>query len=1070
MDNPKNSLVRSVPFRALCQGNANKLPISMRRAGPDHAMIFTAELPVPLSRGQMYMASGKGRNKPEAEKNCCIDAAKKLMEEGLLDASMSKVAGGGPSKISIPEPAKECPPIVSLREADLDYMEEVLSSTRADFLETPEVASLDGAWGQTKSTSRWADDEPDGQDIFSNEINGYRPSAALSAALREPQYNGWGDPRGSIDKKGASGGLLGKTPCVGEDEEDERVKVGQKVKDEPDRDFGQKYFSEGKRQISEEDERLQKLAEQRKTGPEFAEQRAARTKLPAWRHRDMVLDAVSKSQVVVLTGETGCGKTTQVPQFLLEDQEEKGKGSDTHIIITQPRRIAAISVAERVAWERGEPLGQSVGYAIRLESVLPRPRGSLLFCTTGMLLRRLQRADGISGVSHIVIDEVHERDVDTDFLLVLVRELLQHCWQLKVVIMSATLDATIFTRYFNGCPAVSIPGFTHPVQVHYLEDLPGLMGSYCPPVVYAALNRRLGTEEEEVDPALTAAVVTWVAQHFATGDGAVLCFLPGWDLISGVQREFSRLGSASRSLHFVPLHSQLPSGEQREAFSRAPAGMRKVVLSTNIAETSVTIDDIVYVIDTGRSKEKSYDPTKDLATMRLQWTSQASARQRQGRAGRVRPGHCFRLYHSQVHESMRPHAIPEMQRVPLEEICLSIKSVTASGLAFQSRPPETRPVDDASRGLIGRAPSLLGGSSTRGQIEAFLSRALQPPSMVAVRSAIQCLQQLGALDEKENLLPLGKTLGKLAVHPRLGKMLVYGSLLGCVSPLLTVAAASCTRDPFLCPASKREEADSARAQFAVDSSVASDQLTVARAYEEWEMRSARGQAAQFCDSNFLSMAGMKLISGMRMQFQRTLAEVAPPENWPSLVDKEMASRLARSVMVAGLYPNVAHSEQCRESKSKGGGKQSYRYRFGFKAQDARVVVHPTSVISEKKLNQTGSYFLVFQEKVQTTQVFVRGCTLLPHFAVALFGGSLQQSREAIPPSFGIPSDWILLEVDRCLKFVMSRRAASLLLEFRRVVDKVMERWVSSRRRTESERRILECAIHLLDSTCRDALS
>lgn len=427
-----------------------------------------------------------------------------------------------------------------------------------------------------------------------------------------------------------------------------------------------------KEQLGTENAILRLEARKRSVSPEFAEQRRVRQSLPAWRERQKIVGFVSNHRVVVLTGETGCGKTTQVPQYVLEDAELQGSGAEVHIVVTQPRRIAAISVAERVAWERGETLGKSVGYAIRLESSPPRPRGSILYCTTGILLHRLQRADGLVGVSHVIIDEVHERDVDTDFLLVVIRELLNHSPTLRVVVMSATLDASIFTRYFGGCPLVNIPGMTHPVRVYNLDDLPQLMGRFHLPALRQAHGGSL--DEEDVDIDLTVSVIVWISQVFAQGDGAILCFLPGWDTITIVRDRLLKV-RASRFMMIVPLHSQLPAGEQRAAFARAPFGMRKVVLATNIAETSVTIDDVVYVVDSGKIKEKQYDVSRNLTTMRVQWTSQASARQRQGRAGRVQPGFCFQLFTQTTFLNMLEHQIPEMQRVPLEELCLQIKAV-----------------------------------------------------------------------------------------------------------------------------------------------------------------------------------------------------------------------------------------------------------------------------------------------------------------------------------------------------------------------------------------------------------
>eukprot|EP00249_Psilotum_nudum_P014976 c25101_g1_i1 orf=2-2593(+) len=807
-------------------------------------------------------------------------------------------------------------------------------------------------------------------------------------------------------------------------------------------------------QLATESAMLQLEARKRLSSIELAEQRQARQLLPTWTQRQAIVDAVFNNRVVVITGETGCGKTTQVPQFVLEESELQGTGAVVHIVVTQPRRIAAISVAERVAWERGEHIGKSVGYTIRLESVPPRSHGSIIYCTTGILLRRLQKPDGLVGVSHVIIDEVHERDVDTDFLLVVVKELLQHHLCLRVVIMSATLDASIFLRYFGGCPIVSIPGMIHPVQVFFLEDLPKLMGQCSLPL--AKFSKSGLSDGDDIDVELVTCVLSWVALVFAQGDGAILCFLPGWDSITAVRDQLLKM-PASRNMMIVPLHSQLPGGEQRAAFTRAPINMRKIVLATNIAETSVTIDDVVYVVDTGKIKEKQFDPSRNMTTMRVQWTSKASLRQRQGRAGRVRAGFCFRLFTQQIYASMLEHQIPEMQRVPLEELCLQIKAIATPSAVAEAAAGGNMPMKYTSGKNVPHA--------TMSDIATFLSKALQPPKASAVHAAIKVLHELGAIDQYQNLTPMGKTLAKLAVHPRFGKMLVYGALVGCLDPLLTMASAACFRDPFVSPINKRDEADKVRESFAIGPAYRSDHLALVNAFQQWFAADCIGQGSFFCDSNFLAPTTMKLIAGMQKQFERTLAEVGLLEPWIRITVQAQL-HLARCLLATGLYPNIAQSELCKESKGmKNASKHAYRWRLGFKVQSSRVFIHPTSVITEKQLNPESHYFLAFQEKIQTSQVFVRGCTLLPPLAVVLLGWNVYVSTE--PPPSHMSGDWMLLEVEGWLKFLIDRKAGVLLLQLRHAFDTVLSRWVSGSNRTEVERYVVEVVISLLEATCHD---
>ncbi|KAH7388400.1 hypothetical protein KP509_16G074200 [Ceratopteris richardii] len=772
----------------------------------------------------------------------------------------------------------------------------------------------------------------------------------------------------------------------------------------------------------------------------LAEQWQARQSLPLWRYRQKIVDMIGQNQVIVLTGETGSGKTTQVPQFVLEDYELNGRGAEVRVVVTQPRRIAAISVAERVAWERGEPLGRSVGYSIRLESVPPRPWGSILYCTTGVLLRRLQRRDGATGISHIIIDEVHERDLETDFLLIVVRELLQSHPSLRVVVMSATVDSSIYDRYFNNCPVISVPGMMHPVQVFHLDDLPHLMGQYNFIVPKFPMARI--TDEEEVDTDLVANVISWIAEEYSQTDGSILCFLPGLDHIIMIKERLQKM-PAGKKMIILPLHSQLPAGEQRAAFTRAPAGLRKVILATNIAETSVTIDDVVYVVDSGKVKEKQYDPSLNMNILRVQWTSQASARQRQGRAGRVRAGFCFRMYTSQVFCTMNEHQVPEMQRVPLEELCLQIKAIASAA---------------ANNTSVSAGPS-------HSNIVRFLSKALQPPNIHAVHAAIRLLKDLGAIDMQENLTPLGMTLAKLAVPPRFGKMLIYGALLGSLEPVLTIVAAACFRDPFVAPINKRDEADKMRASFAVGLSYGSDQLALVTAFEQWTAACSQGQGFVFCERCFLAPATMKLIAGMRQQLRRTLLEAGIKEQFIKPTSQG-SMHVARSLLVAGLYPSIAGSEFCRESRGmKNATKHAYRWRLGFKVNNGRVLIHPTSVISEKQLNPASHYYLVFQEKVQTSQVFVRGCTLLPALPVVLLSWRVKISSE--PPASELTGDWMVLEVEGWLKFLIDRRSGSVLLELREAFHRILGKWASGGIHKDAERYLVMVAMTLLEATCND---
>lgn len=627
-----------------------------------------------------------------------------------------------------------------------------------------------------------------------------------------------------------------------------------------------------------------------------------RKKLPAWSMRAEVVAAVSSNQCVVVSGQTGCGKTTQVPQFILDDALASN-GKQANIICTQPRRISAVGVAERVADERGEPCGVTVGYRIRLDAVAS-PSTRLLFCTTGILLRMLQdEGDGVlSAVTHVVVDEIHERSLDTDFLLILLRELLPQRPDLRVVLMSATVNAAVFAEYFGGAPVVNIPGFTFPVRRYYLEDVVSKTR-------YQARNPLLKLQERRQRPSFkeirdlkssvrsrdvaaelaemrrnglgakyTDADLLSVSNLMDYGDGsvpldlivsclqhicfdidrvhvdrrddssdampaghekvefgAVLIFLPGWDDISKLHSmlQAHRTFGDRQSYLLLPLHSSMPTASQRKIFRRPPPGVRKVVLATNIAETSITIDDVEFVIDSGRFKEMSYDPATNVSCLQPEWVSKASALQRSGRAGRVREGVCFHLFSSLALAEFKDYQEAEMLRTPLESLCLQV-----------------------------RALRLLRNIS----VSSFLERALDPPDKRAVSAALSTLRAIGALQESpvsEELTTLGSHLAKLPVAPRLGKMLIFSVMFGCLGPCLTIASSLGFRNPFVLPLDKKEAADRAKSDLACGRG---DHGAYLAAYDGWKQACRSSSGPAYARRHFLSESTLSMIDDMREQF------------------------------------------------------------------------------------------------------------------------------------------------------------------------------------------------------------
>ncbi|KAI4300544.1 hypothetical protein L6164_033912 [Bauhinia variegata] len=705
-----------------------------------------------------------------------------------------------------------------------------------------------------------------------------------------------------------------------------------------------------------------------------------RENLPAFKMKSTFLKAVQENQVLVVSGETGCGKTTQLPQFILEEEILCLRGATCNIICTQPRRISAISVAARISAERGESLGETVGYQIRLEAKCSA-QTRLLFCTTGVLLRQLVQDPELTGVSHLLVDEIHERGMNEDFLLIILRDLLPRRPDLRLILMSATINADMFSKYFANAPMIHIPGFTFPVTEFFLEDvlektryniksefdnyegnssrrrkqqvskkdpLTELFEDIDIDAHYknystAARKSLEAWSGSKMDLGLVEAAIEYICRN--EGDGAILVFLTGWEEISKLFDTIKAnnfLGDPSKFL-VLPLHGSMPTINQCEIFDRPPLNKRKIVLATNIAESSITIDDVVHVIDCGKAKETSYDALNKLACLLPSWISKASAHQRCGRAGRVQPGVCYRLYPKVIHDEMLEYQLPEILRTPLQELCLQIKSLQL------------------------------------GTVGSFLAKALQPPDPLAVQNAIELLKTIGALDDKEELTPLGRHLCTIPLDPNIGKMLLMGSIFQCLNPALTIAAALAYRDPFVLPLNRKEEADAAKRSFAGDS--CSDHIALLKAFEGWKDAKRSGREREFCWDNFLSPVTLQLIDEMRIQFLNLLSDIGFVDKSRGIHAYNQYARdleMVCAILCAGLYPNVV---QCKRR-----GKRTAFYT----KEVGKVDIHPASVNAGIHLFPLP--YMVYSEKVKTTSIYIRDSTNISDYALLLFGGSLIPSK------------------------------------------------------------------------------
>ncbi|KAJ5423476.1 hypothetical protein N7491_008692 [Penicillium cf. griseofulvum] len=709
------------------------------------------------------------------------------------------------------------------------------------------------------------------------------------------------------------------------------------------------------------------------TAPQI-EMTRKRKALPAWNIQHEIMHAINSNQVTIISGETGSGKSTQSVQFVLDDMIQRGLGGAANIICTQPRRISALGLADRVSDERCAVVGDEVGYVIRGESKVKPGSTKITFVTTGVLLRRIQSggdADGnvassLADVSHVVVDEVHERSLDTDFLLALLRDVLNYRKDLKVILMSATLDAGIFMRYFGSLRSVglvNIPGRTFPVEDYYLDDVIRAMKmKKNPPRGEETLGKALRSLGMGINYDLIAATVEYIDAQLGNQPGGILIFLPGTLEIDRCLNAIKRIPN----MHPLPLHASLLSAEQRRVFQSAPRGKRKVIAATNVAETSITIEDVVAVIDTGRVKETSYDPKDNMVRLQEVWASQAACKQRRGRAGRVRSGICYKLYTRKAESNMAPRPDPEIRRVPLEQLCLSVKSMKG--------------IDD---------------------VASFLANTITPPESIAVEGALNFLHRVGALDH-DRLTALGRYLSMIPADLRCAKLMIYGSIFGCMEPCLTIAAMLTVKSPFVSPRDKRDEANAAKASFSRQGD--GDLLTDLSAYQAWSERS-RSQGGywgtqSWCADNFLSHQTLRDISSNRAQFITSLKDagilpVQYSDSSASAWNRNATNRnLIRALIAGAFQPQVAQisfpdkkfANSVTGTVEVDPDARTIKY---FNQENGRVFIHPSSILFSSAGYPSAAAYLSYFTKMATSKVFIRDLTPFNAYSLLLFCGSIE---------------------------------------------------------------------------------
>ncbi|KAK6930841.1 DEAD-box helicase, OB fold [Dillenia turbinata] len=532
--------------------------------------------------------------------------------------------------------------------------------------------------------------------------------------------------------------------------------------------------------------------------------------LPIYSIRDDLLQVIRENQVVVVVGETGSGKTTQLTQYLHED----GYTENGIVGCTQPRRVAAMSVAKRVSEEMETELGDKVGYAIRFEDVTG-PNTVIKYLTDGVLLRETLKDSDLDKYRVIVMDEAHERSLSTDVLFGILKKVVAQRRDFKLIVTSATLNAQKFSNFFGSVPIFHIPGRTFPVNILYSKT----------------------PSEDYVE----AAVKQAMAIHITSPPGDILIFMTGQDEIEAtcyaLAERMEQLTSSSKrevpKLLILPIYSQLPADLQAKIFQKAEDGARKCIVATNIAETSLTVDGIFYVIDSGYGKMKVYNPKMGMDALQVFPVSRAAADQRAGRAGRTGPGTCYRLYTESAYlNEMLESPVPEIQRTNLGNVVLLLKSL---------------------------------------KIENLLDfDFMDPPPQDNILNSMYQLWVLGALNNVGSLTDLGWKMVEFPLDPPLAKMLLMGEQLGCLEEVLTIVSMLSVPSVFFRPKDRVEESDAAREKFFVPES---DHLTLLNVYQQWKSNDYRGD---WCNDHFLHVKGLRKAREVRSQLRDILKTLKIP--------------------------------------------------------------------------------------------------------------------------------------------------------------------------------------------------
>ncbi|XP_066316918.1 probable pre-mRNA-splicing factor ATP-dependent RNA helicase DEAH9 isoform X1 [Miscanthus floridulus] len=632
----------------------------------------------------------------------------------------------------------------------------------------------------------------------------------------------------------------------------------------------------------------------------YASLERQRQRLPVYKYRKAILYLVERHATTIVVGETGSGKSTQIPQYL----KEAGWADGGRLIgCTQPRRLAVQTVASRVAEEVGVKLGEEVGYTIRFEDQTNPGMTMIKFLTDGVLIREMMEDPLLTKYSVIMVDEAHERSISTDMLLGLLKKIQRRRPELRLIISSATIEARSMSSFFNIRRKNSLLGSS--------DDLPSPE-----PAILSVEGKGYTVEihyvEEPVSDYLQAVVNTVLLSHEKEPPGDILVFLTGQDDIEAavklLNEEIQHLGRHYLDLLILPLYSGLPRGDQDLIFAPTSKGKRKVVLSTNIAETSLTLEGVVYVVDSGFSKQKCYNPISDIESLVVAPISKASARQRAGRAGRVRPGKCFRLYTEEYYlNEMQSEGIPEMQRSNLVSCIIQLKALGIDNILGFDWPAS--------------------------------------PSPEAMIRALEVLFSLGILDEDVKLtVPTGFQVAEIPLDPMISKMILSANEFGCSDEILTIASFLSVQSVWVSVRGVKKEFDEAKLRFAA---AEGDHVTFLNIYKGFHQS---GKSSQWCYKNFLNYQALKKVVDIRGQLLRIVKSFGIQLK---SCDRDMQA--VRKAIIAGSFTNACHLEEY---------SQNGMYKTIRTSQE--VYIHPSSV-----LFRVNPKWVVYQSLVSTDKHYMR---------------------------------------------------------------------------------------------------